>query len=393
MNTKAILTALLLAFLLPAFGTAAQGKFSDDDVENLLRQLDRELLRRDFYKQRRADRIDSLKALRVREGADPERWLGLTMEVAIEYNAFNNDSALVYYTTGLDRAASMGLDSVVTEFRARRATYLSLSGYMSDALNEIAQIDTLSLSNRLKTVYLTSIRQMFSYMGYYYEGFESTSDYWNNRSLQAQQRLIQLLDKGTEEYRRNLGEYYFQCREYTKSRNTLTPIVESGGLNSPSRAIACHILASIANAGGDRRGYLAYLAMSAIADLRRATLEVVSLQELGGVLFEMGQSGRAHQYLMAAMKNAVESRAAVRMMQTTELLNVVESDHLAQIERWRMSTNVIMAILVVTLLALLVSFFVLRRQLRRVQALRGSLQEAGRTKDIYLSRFMALSSI
>ncbi len=393
MNTKAILTALLLAFLLPAFGTAAQGKFSDDDVENLLRQLDRELLRRDFYKQRRADRIDSLKALRVREGADPERWLGLTMEVAIEYNAFNNDSALVYYTTGLDRAASMGLDSVVTEFRARRATYLSLSGYMSDALNEIAQIDTLSLSNRLKTVYLTSIRQMFSYMGYYYEGFESTSDYWNNRSLQAQQRLIQLLDKGTEEYRRNLGEYYFQCREYTKSRNTLTPIVESGELNSPSRAIACHILASIANAGGDRRGYLAYLAMSAIADLRRATLEVVSLQELGGVLFEMGQSGRAHQYLMAAMKNAVESRAAVRMMQTTELLNVVESDHLAQIERWRMSTNVIMAILVVTLLALLVSFFVLRRQLRRVQALRGSLQEAGRTKDIYLSRFMALSSI
>ncbi len=93
------------------------------------------------------------------------------------------------------------------------------------------------------------------------------------------------------------------------------------------------------------------------------------------------------------MKNAVESRAAVRMMQTTELLNVVESDHLAQIDSWRKMMTLIMVILVISLMALVVTTFYLRRQLRRVQALRASLQEAGRTKDVYLSRFMALSSI
>ncbi len=367
--------------------------YSDQDVEDLLRQLDRELLRRDFFKERRSARIDSLHALRSGEKPGSGKWLDLTMKVAIEYNAFNNDSALVYYTSGLDRAADIGLDSVVTEFRARRATYLSLSGYMSDAINEIEQIDTTSLSDRLKIIYHTAARQMFSYMAYYYEGFESTSDYWNNRSLLAQKRLIELLDKSSEEYRLNLGEYYFHRREYTKSRKILTELIDSTDPDSPTRAIACHILASIAKARGNRKEYLYYLALSAMTDLRRATLEVVSLQELGGVLFEMGQSGRAHEYLMAAMKNAVESRAAVRIKQTTELLNVVESDHLAQIKRWKMSTNVIMSILVVTLLALLVSFFYLRRQLKLARTLRSSLQEAGRTKDIYLSRFMALSSI
>ena len=387
-----ILCLLVFAAMFSPFVTSAS-RYSDKDVEGLLKELDRELVMRDYYKERRLARIDSLKKARSADAADQGRWLDMTMKVAIEYNAFNNDSALVYYTNGLDRAVRLGCDTVAAEFRARRATYLSLSGYMSDALNEIAQIDTADMSERLKTVYYMATRQMYSYMGYYYEGFESTSDYWNNRSIQAQKRLLDLLDRDTPEYRLNLGEYYFNCREYTRGRNVLAELVAEIDSETSVHAIACHILASIAKGRGDRNEYLYYLAKSAITDLRRATLEVVSLQELGGVLFEMGQSGRAHEYLMAAMKNAVESRAAVRMMQTTELLNVVESDHLAQIERWRMSTNVIMAILILSLLALLVTIVYLRRQLRRVQALQASLLEAGRTKDVYLSRFMALSSI
>lgn len=393
MNTKIVILSLLLVVSLVLPPAATSSLYSENDVESLLRGLDKELVRRDFYKVKRSDRIDSLKKSCPAMGQDNGRWLERTMEIAIEYNAFNNDSALVYYTKGLTRALALGNDTVAAEFRVRRATYLSLSGYMSDALNEIAQIDTMAMSDRMKRVYYTSTRQMYSYMGFYYEGFESTADYWNNRSLQAQKRLLELLDPATPEYRLNLGEYYFRCREYTKSRNLLTALVADIDPETSAHAIACHILASIANARGDRNEYLYYLAKSAMTDLRRATMEVVSLQELGGVLFEMGQSGRAHEYLMAAMKNAVESRASVRMMQTTELLNVVESDHLAQIERWRMSTNVIMAILVLTLLALVVTIFYLRRQLKRVQALRASLQEAGRTKDVYLSRFMALSSI
>ncbi len=382
-----------MAFASLTHDGAAAPKISDNDVEQLLRDLDKELGRRDFYKSQRSERIDSLKALRSNEKDRGERWLDLTMKVAIEYNAYNNDSALVYYTAGLDRAAQLGNDTIVDEYRTRRATYLSLSGYMSDALNELAQVDTAAMSTRMKQVYYSSTRQMFSYMGYYYEGFESTADYWNNRSLEAQKRLLDLLDKNSAEYRLNLGEYYFHCREYTKSHAVLTELVKNIDPDTSTHAIACHILASIAKARGDHQEYLYFLAKSAMTDLRRSTLEVVSLQELGGVLFEMGQTGRAHEYLLAALKNAVESRASVRMMQTTELLNVVESDHQAQIDRWRAWTNAIMAVLAVTLITLMVTIFYLRRQLKRGQALKASLQEAGRTKDVYLSRFMALSSI
>lgn len=392
MNTKIkILTVLFLLALIPPRISAS--RYTESDVEKLLRDLDRELALREYYKDRRSTRIDSLQQLRAANASDNKKWLDLTMKVAIEYSAFNNDSALAYYTKGLDKATTLGNDTVAAEFRTRRATYLSLSGYTSDALNEIAQVDTTAMSRRMKQVYYTSIRQMYSYMAYYYEGFESTADYWNNNSIKAQKRLTELLDKDSPEYRLNLGEYYFRCREYNKSRNLLTELVKVIDPETSAHAIACHILASIAKARGDRNEYLYYLAKSAMTDLRRSTLEVVSLQELGGVLFEMGQSGRAHEYLMAAMKNAVESRASVRMMQTTELLNVVESDHLAQIDRWRMSMNVIMAILILTLLTLIVTIFFLRRQLKRVQALQASIQEAGRTKDIYLSRFMALCSI
>ena len=52
-----------------------------------------------------------------------------------------------------------------------------------------------------------------------------------------------------------------------------------------------------------------------------------------------------------------------------------------------------MAILIVCLLALVIAIYFLRRQLTRVAMMKRNLEESNRTKEVYISRFLALCSI
>lgn len=392
---------LTLTSLLPCTASS----FTDRDVERSLIQLDNELKHRDHYLEKRVSRLDSLKKVRRGlEGKDTVAWLETTMEIAKGYNSFNNDSAIIYYTKGYDAALEIATatppsplastaDSLQAEFRLRRATYMSLSGFVSDAVNEYEAVDTSRMNDGLKATYHESGRQMYYFISSYYGGWLETYDYWNNRSIESQRQLIPLLDPASNEYHLNLGEYFYNIREYARSREILLNLIGKIKKDSPTYAIATHILASIALTRGDRNEHLYFLTQSAIADTRQATLEVTSLQELAGVLYQMDDKRRAHEYISVAMNNAVESRACVRMMKTTELLSLVEGDHNSQIALWRTWMYAIIAVLVMCMFALIVSIFFLRRQLTRVARMKQELQDANQTKDVYLSQFLSLCSI
>lgn len=392
---------LTLTSLLPCTASS----FTDRDVERSLIQLDNELKHRDHYLEKRVSRLDSLKKVRRGlEGKDTVAWLETTMEIAKGYNSFNNDSAIIYYTKGYDAALEIATatppsplastaDSLQAEFRLRRATYMSLSGFVSDAVNEYEAVDTSRMNDGLKATYHESGRQMYYFISSYYVGWLETYDYWNNRSIESQRQLIPLLDPASNEYHLNLGEYFYNIREYARSREILLNLIGKIKKDSPTYAIATHILASIALTRGDRNEHLYFLTQSAIADTRQATLEVTSLQELAGVLYQMDDKRRAHEYISVAMNNAVESRASVRMMKTTELLSLVEGDHNSQIALWRTWMYAIIAVLVMCMFALIVSIFFLRRQLTRVARMKQELQDANQTKDVYLSQFLSLCSI
>ena len=370
----------------------AAPSISDKDVKNVLGRLDKELSRREDYKRVRIARIDSLRR-NITSATDRHAALKATMALAVEYNAFNNDSALHYYTKGLADARNANEPAIAAEFLARRATYLALSGFISDAIDDYAAVDTTLLDREQMAAYHEAGRQMYSYISNFYEGSVDRYDHWNKKSIESQRMLLETLDPTTDKYRQSLGEYYFSCNDYAKARGVLLRLLETLDKDTSIYPVVCHILASIAKTKGDFRTYIYYLALSAIADTRRATLEVVSLQELGGALFESGVTDRAHTYLTAAMNNAVEGRAAVRMAHVTELLNIVELDHMRQISRWKNWTTLTMVFLALCLIALGTAMFFLNRQLRSVAQMKEDLKHANKTKEIYISQFMTLCSI
>lgn len=372
---------------------ASPKTISGNAVEGALKKLDNEIEQRETYKRQREIGIDSLKQLRAKMTIGDNNWIEATMEIAKSYNSFNNDSALGYYSEGLKFAEMERCDSLIAEFRVRRATYLTISGYIHDALAELAKVDTTGFNNGLWRTYHDATRQMFSFISAYYDGELAMRDYWQNKSIEAQYKLLPLLDKHSVEYKLNLGEYYFSRREYAESKKVLTAMLMTITPDTHAYAIACHILAEIERLSGNSNNCLYYLAQSAITDTRMATLEVTSIQSLGGMLFEMGQTKRAHSYLTTAMANAVDSRASVRISRISELLTIAEQVHRKELAAWRRATNCAIIVMAILLAGLIVAMWSLFRQLKRADTMKQNLEKANKTKDIYINKFLTLSSI
>lgn len=388
----------MLKYLLPfsiiliCWVNAAAIKITDRQVNSALIRLDKELNHRDTYISDRQARIDSINRLR-NTTTDGDMQLAALMSLADEYTSFNNDSAIVYYNHGFTLAEQLHRDSLATAFRLKRATYLPLAAFISEAIREYERVDTASLRGDLRELYFDSGRQLYSYISSFYVNYPIFYESWHKKSMDAQVRLLHLLDKNSIHYKLNKGEYHFSHQEYSKAKVVLEDLLDGLSEDNNVYARASHMLADIAKARGEHNEYVYYLTLSAISDIKGATLEVMSLQELGELLFRLDDVDRAHDYLSTALASAVACHASMRMIQSSSALSVINEAHNVEIEKWKKRIYLVLGGMALLILLLGGVLFFLRREMRRMGVLQNRLRRANQIKEIYISQFLNLCSI
>lgn len=366
---------------------------SDANAQDVLHRLDNELEHRHLYTDAHQARIDSLGLHYEKETFDIRRKLGIAMDLADEYTAFNADSALSYYTRGYDKACDIGNDSVAMAFRIKRAAYLPLAGFIKDAVDEYDKIGGDSVPEAFKELYYDCGRQMYSYIASFYKNYPEVNDYWSKLEMEAQSALIAHLNESSPKYKLNMGEYYYAQGDYSKAEVILVDLLESLSEESNMFARASHIVANIAKNKGNHNKYIYFLTLSAIADIKSATLEVVSLQELGVSLFQVNDIDRAYNYLSVALDNAAKCHATMRMIQISEALPIIGSAHATELESWRNMVYAVMVGMALLVVGLVVSLLFLRREMKRMSLLQQTLKQANDVKELYMSQFLNLCSI
>ncbi len=159
------------------------------------------------------------------------------------------------------------------------------------------------------------------------------------------------------------------------------------------RARAAHHLASIALERNDENTYIYYISQAAIADVASATREVAALQELGSFLYSKKDVNRSYTYLTAALANAVECGATIRMVESSRSLPIIERAKAAQIENKEYTIYAIVCVLVLIMLTLVATLVLLHREITKMRKLQDKLQKANKTKEVYISQFLSLCSI
>lgn len=388
-NTQVFAVLMIFANLLVA-GSETIGR---REVASMLKTLDSELENREVYISRRRTSIDSLKNVLKCSSISSDDRLSTLLMLGDMYNAYNTDSAVSIYDKGASLARDLKQDSVAVRFELRRLTYLPLLAFISQAEDELSRIDFRSLPKGLQEEYFDAARQMYFYIAAYYVNYPDVYDRYMAKSHDAQKSLIGHLEEGSPRYMLNMGEYYYYNKEYSKTQALAMLLIDQLQPEDNLYARACHLLAEISKARGEHYAYEYYLALSAIADTRGATLEVASLQELGKTIYLNGDVQHAYDYLSVALSDAVECNAPLRILQSSQVLPIIERAQKAEIRSAHIRLYVIMVVMAVLLMILAITLYVLHRKNRQMNRMALRLEEANSTKDVYISQFLNLCSI
>ncbi len=384
---------ILISIPLSAQGAGNSNTIDRNDVRSELSRLDRELALRDRYLISREHETDSLMAVAADTTLSAEARLNNILMLGDKFSSFETASALNTYLKGYKEALAARNDTMAVKFLLRRATYLPLNGYSENAIAAFNSVDTTAMSRSMLEFYFDSGRQMFNYIALFHQSDDDDYEKYMSLSHKYQEKLIPVLDHNSVKYKLNLGEYYYAGGEYAKADAVLRHLLESIDEQNNIYARACHILSDVAEARHQEGNRILFLTRSAIADIKSATREVASLQELGGILSDYDEIERAHNYLAVALSNAVECHAPLRMIQSAKVIPLIEKAHRKQLANSRIITYGVIVLLGVLLLLLAFTMRQLYSKIRIMNSLTEKLEDANRVKDVYISEFLNLCSV
>lgn len=387
MRAAVLAACITLLCVLNVWGSPA-GSMPYSDVEKMLTRLDQELTHAEKYKQRRQHRIDSLAHL-----ATAHRDYTTMGELARKYTSFNNDSALVAYSRAYTAALAANQDSLATLYRIRRAALLPLGGFMSQGEKEYLAIDTTSMSTNDLCEYYSNGRQMYSYLSSFYNAFPEAHLRYDSLAMDAQLKLLSHLHPDSPLYLLNNGERSYLLGNYAQAQALLQKLLVIVPENNNIYARAAHMLSSIAAKLHRDNDHIYFLALSAISDIKGATLEITSLQDLGASMHSYGRVDRAHRYLYHALRNAVECHAETRMLAVSEAVPLIQSVHEAELAASRRRIYLVMIVMAILLVVLLVSLYLRWVHIQKMNRLQEHLQQTNHVKEVYMSQFLNLCSV
>ncbi len=373
----------IVCLFMVLFSVAAAGAGS---LRSALNELDVEVKKREVYLKSRHKHIDSLRRMLGTGRSGPELYL----QLGEAYTSFNNDSLIYFYKLGEERFPDSPL---AAKMHMRRLAYQPLAGITTLSAENFSQIDTVKMEREALTEYFDNGRQLYSHISRFYKEFPDLANQYRQKSMLMQQRLIELLPPNSNWRMFNEAELAYNNGQQSLADDKITLLLKNLRDDDNLYARVAHLKAQIEKDRDNEEGYQYYLARSAIADIKSGTLEVTSLQELGSVLFEKGETDRPHRYLIVALDNAVMCGAKMRAVETTETLPLIEEAHYAALTRVRTWLTVAVALLAVALLCLVGMLYYLRREVRNEKRMSARLESANKVKDVYLARFLDLCSI
>lgn len=385
-NIPSLLMSLFLLGALPVNSQSARY-----DIEGALDRLDDVVSSREKYFGRRLSHIDSVR-MEMPDSTMLQK-LSLYERIGDEFCRFNNDSVLIYYTRGLNAAIECDNDSLVDVFRLKLSAHMPVAGFVTLATAYYESVDTVGMSDDMKYLYFQSGRDMNYFIGILYGSFSSNPDIWASRVEDCHRNMIEFQDKTTDQYAKNIGDYYFIIHQQARAWEILTGLLDRVSPESDIYAGTAQVLARIAEQRGDIEACKYYLAIAARADIISGTREVSSLQQLASLLFKENDVYRAYEYMSAALNNATECNAVARIREISPQLPLISKSHEKLMRWWTVAYAVIIAVLATCIVVIIVITYFLIRHLRRMKALQSRLFDANKAKEVYISQFMVLCSV
>ncbi len=345
-------------------------------ADSLLLKLDLAIKERPIYMEQKELKLVELKRQLHRQIPDEERFaiLGTLLD---EYRSFNTDSALHMAEEREQIAIRLGNREYIDNARMNKADVLGMTGMYKEVMDLMRNIHIDRLPVDIHPYYYHIYRTVYGLMADYavtaYEKklyTELTDKYRDSLLLVNKDNLlIHTLIQSDQYNVRN---------EYDKAIRLLTDYLALQKDYEHDVAICAYTLSESYRLKGDKEKEKEYLIVSAMADMKTAVREYISLRKLAVLLYQEGDIERAYSYVKICMEDAAACNARLRKLEILEIFPIINDAYQQKTEKQQEQMKWALVSISLLSLFLLLAIFYVYKQMKKVAAARREVIDANK---------------
>lgn len=360
--------------------------YSQNELDLLIVDLEKEMALRDAYDQEKESRITNLKTLLSETNITSENQYFITNKLIAEYEYYSFDSTLRYIEENLALAKKMGNDYFIKESTLKLAKLLATSGRYDESIKLLEEINSSNLPEELIREYYIVYKRCYSELRSI-SRVNSISSKYNQLYLAYKDSLNAQISKLGENSKLYLEVTEQNYRDEPNTKKALEintkrlALVEKGTREYAMVAFNRSYMSY--EIEGNRLNQKKYLILSAISDIQSSVKDNASMANLAVILFEEGDVERAHRYIDFSFEDAKFYNSKLRFLDISNVLPVIsksyENESLKQSNKLRKQLMFISFLSII----LLVALFFIFRQYKKIKLGREHLKTANlQLKDL-----------
>lgn len=376
-----------------------------------LEDLDKVVANQQIYTNARLRMLDSLKS-DLRKADDLHKKYAIEKELFAGYQSFVVDSALLYAQKKLSLAQRLNDAEELSYSYLDVASMLIKGGNYKEANEVLQRLNVRNASSNLRNYYYTVNQDLYTTLQTVSLTANERKLYNEKSSLYKDSILSLKLDPSVWV----VTDRMMDKHRYKDALQILLKEYPTLNVDDRRMAYVAYSISDIYRLLGNREKEKQYLIVSAIADIKSAVKEYISLRRLATLLYEDGDIERSYLYMKRALEDAIYCNARLRVIEVSDIMPIINKAYEDKTQREKHVTLLALVSISVLSLMLIGLVFLLRRQMKKLsitqRALRDknaelyklndvlsktndalsesndSLSEASRIKDMYIAQFM-----
>ena len=337
-------------------------------TDALLREIDGIIKNRQTYGAEKEARIADLKKLLAEATSDEQRY-GFCGRLFDEYRAYNLDSSFVYAQRKEELAHRLNKQDYLDDAAMNMAEVMGTTGMYKEALELLGKIDKKTLPDYLYAYYYHLYRTIYGLMGDYAVTEKAKKEYYRMTDL-YRDSLLQVNVSDSLGHALVMADKYIVHARYDEAIDMLMEYYSKPSLDDHAQAMITYTISEGYRLKGDKQGQKHYLALSAIADLKSAVKEYVSLRKLASLVYEAGDIERAYNYLKCSLEDATLCNARLRTLEISQVFPIIDQAYQLKTKRQQQEMKVSLICISLLSVFLLVAIFFVYKQMKKVAAAR-----------------------
>lgn len=366
--------------------------------DRTLAELDRALEFKGTYEKAFTDKMEAMKAFKDDNLSLHERYR-LNLRIAAGYSCYSLDSTLAYLDRDMALASRPDAESGwLTHTRLLKAREYIQAGYHIEAATMLQDMGYDGIPPQLRKLYF-EVRHSLAGELMAYAGVDDLylSKYFERNEMRDS--LMKYITPRSYEYYDLNRESALSEKDSAAVRDFAREMIRLSEPDSHEYAKACYLY-SEGVPRGEADSILYWLSRSAIADVKCATKDYASLNQIAIRVFRAGDVGRAFKYTANhCMQDALTFGGKLRPWQISRFFPDIE--HAYEVQRRKLSGRLVAVVVMTSMLLALLGVMLVRDRRRRaalsrsnaeLKTLNAKIKDADKVKEKYLSLFLGMVS-